>query len=94
MIIGRCLIRLRLFSPNSLKERRRILKSLIERLKSRYNISIAEVGENDSWQIAEIGIAVVANKAVFADEVINKIVHFIDNFDSVEIIDIDIEMID
>lgn len=94
MIIGRCLIRLRLFSPNSLKEKRRILKSLIERLKSRYNISIAEVGENDSWQIAEIGIAVVANKAVFADEVINKIVHFIDNFDSVEIVDIDIEMID
>lgn len=94
MIIGRCLIRLRLFSPNSLKEKRRILKSLIERLKSRYNISIAEVGENDSWQIAEIGIAVVANKAVFADEVINKIVRFIDNFDSVEIIDIDIEMID
>ena len=94
MIIGRCLIRLRLFSPNSLKEKRRILKSLIERLKSRYNISIAEVGENDSWQIAEIGIAVVANKAVFADEVINKIVHFIDNFDSVEISDIDIEMID
>ena len=94
MIIGRCLIRLRLFSPNSLKEKRRILKSLIERLKSRYNISIAEVGENDSWQIAEIGIAVVANKAVFADEVINKIVYFIDNFDSVEIIDIDIEMID
>lgn len=94
MIIGRCLIRLRLFSPNSLKGKRRILKSLIERLKSRYNISIAEVGENDSWQIAEIGIAVVANKAVFADEVINKIVHFIDNFDSVEIIDIDIEMID
>lgn len=94
MIIGRCLIRLRLFSPNSLKEKRRILKSLIERLKSRYNISIAEVGENDSWQIAEVGIAVVANKSVFADEVINKIVHFIDNFDSVEIIDIDIEMID
>lgn len=94
MIIGRCLIRLRLFSPNSLKEKRRILKSLIERLKSRYNISIAEIGENDSWQIAEIGIAVVANKAVFADEVINKIVYFIDNFDSVEIIDIDIEMID
>lgn len=94
MIIGRCLIRLRLFSPNSLKEKRRILKSLIERLKSRYNISIAEVGENDSWQIAEIGIGVVANKSVFADEVINKIVHFIDNFDSVEIIDIDIEMID
>lgn len=94
MIIGRCLIRLRLFSPNSLKEKRRILKSLIEKLKSRYNISIAEVGENDSWQIAEIGIAVVANKSVFADEVINKIVYFIDNFDSVEIIDIDIEMID
>jgi uncharacterized protein YlxP (DUF503 family) len=94
MIIGRCLIKLRLFSPNSLKEKRRIIKSLIEKLKNRYNISIAEVGDNDLWQISQIGIVVVANSSVFADEIINKVIYFIDNFDEVEIIDIDIEMID
>ena len=94
MIIGICTCEIYIFNANSLKSKRSVVKSIIEKSKNRFNISIAEVGENDSWQIAEIGIAVVANKAVFADEVINKIVHFIDNFDSVEIIDIDIEMID
>ncbi|MDO5040851.1 MAG: DUF503 domain-containing protein [Peptoniphilus sp.] len=94
MIICRCLVELRLYSPNSLKEKRRILKSLIERLKNKFNISIAEVGNNDLWQVAELGIAAVANDSVFANEVMNKVVDFIDNFDSVEIINIDMEMID
>ncbi|WP_246060427.1 DUF503 domain-containing protein [Peptoniphilus catoniae] len=94
MTIGRCVIELRLYSPNSLKEKRRILKSLIEKLKNRFNISIAEVGKNDLWQSALIGIAIVSKDKTFANEVINKVIDFIDNFDSVEIVDIDIEMID
>ncbi len=94
MIICRCRVELRLYSPNSLKEKRRILKSLIERLKNRFNISIAEVADNDLWQVAVIGMAAVAKDSVFANEVMNKVVDFIDNFDSVEIINIDMEMID
>ncbi|CDZ74401.1 hypothetical protein ING2D1G_0207 [Peptoniphilus sp. ING2-D1G] len=94
MVICRCSVELRLYSPNSLKEKRRILKSLIERLKNRFNISISEVGSNDLWQVAEIGIATVANDSIFANEVMNKVVDFIDNFDSVEIININMEMID
>ncbi|WP_210061009.1 DUF503 domain-containing protein [Peptoniphilus stercorisuis] len=93
MIIGSCKLKLRLYSPSSLKEKRMILKSLIERLKNRFNISIAEVSDNDLWQIATIGIAIVSKDRVYADEVINKIINFIDSFDAVEIIDYDIEML-
>lgn len=93
MIIGSCIIKLRLFSPNSLKEKRMIIKSLIERLKHRFNISISEVDDNDLWQISTIGIAIVSKDRKFADEVINKIINFIDNFDNVEIINCEIEML-
>lgn len=93
MIIGICKFKLRLFSPNSLKEKRMILKSLIERLKNKFNISIAEVDDNDLWQIATIGVAIVSRDKVYVNEVINKIVNFIDTFDAVEIIDYEIEML-
>ncbi|MGO3751531.1 MAG: DUF503 domain-containing protein [Peptoniphilaceae bacterium] len=92
MIISTCEIKLRLFSPNSLKEKRRILKSLIERLKNKFNISISEVGDNDIWQASTIGIAIVSNDSAFSDEIINKIINFIEDFNEVEIIDIDIEV--
>lgn len=70
-----------------------ILRSLIERLKNKFNISIAEVDDNDLWQVATIGIAIVSKDTVYANEVINKIVDFIDNFGDVEIIDYEIEML-
>lgn len=70
-----------------------ILKSLIERLKNKFNISIAEVDDNDLWQIATIGVAIVSKDKVYVNEVINKIVNFIDTFDAVEIIDYEIEML-
>lgn len=92
MIIGSCKVKLHIFSPNSLKEKRSILKSLIQRLKNKFNISIAEVGDNDLWQSAVIGFAVISNERKHVDEVINKCVDFIDGFGEVEIVDIEIEM--
>lgn len=86
-------MKLRIFSPNSLKEKRRILKSLIQKMQSKFkNISIAEVGDNNIWQSAIIGIAVVSNDSKHADEIINKCVDYIEVFGDVEIVEIDIEM--
>lgn len=93
MTIGTCILELKLFSPNSLKEKRRIIKSLIEKLKNRYNISVAEVGDNDLWQVSTIAVVCVSKDSQFANEVINKVVDFVDNFNDVEIINVDVEMI-
>ncbi|MDY2986643.1 MAG: DUF503 domain-containing protein [Peptoniphilus sp.] len=86
-------MKLRIFSPNSLKEKRRILKSLIQKMQSKFkNISIAEVGDNNIWQSAIIGIAIVSNDSKHADEIINKCVDYIEVFGDVEIVEMDIEM--
>lgn len=93
MVIVGCKVKLRIFSPNSLKEKRRILKSLIQKMQSKFkNISIAEVGDNNIWQSAIIGIAVVSNDSKHADEIINKCVDYIEVFGDVEIVEMDIEM--
>lgn len=93
MVIVGCKVKLRIFSPNSLKEKRRILKSLIQKMQSKFkNISIAEVGDNNIWQSAIIGIAIVSNDSKHADEIINKCVDYIEVFGDVEIVEIDIEM--
>lgn len=93
MIVGSCTIEIIIYESYSLKEKRHVIKSIIERLKSRFNISIAEVGENDKWQKSIIGFAAVSNSKKHADEVINKVINFIDNDDRVEISSMNIEML-
>ena len=93
MIIGACRIELHIFESYSLKDKRHVVKSLLERLKSRYNISVAEIDNLDSWQTALIGFACVSNKTKHVQSVINNVIHFIDNDGRLEIIRQDIEIL-
>ncbi len=70
-------VRLRLDLPSvgSLKEKRRILKSLTTRIHNMYNVSIAEIGENDRLRTAILGVAVVSNSTSHAHEVMSKLVN-------------------
>lgn len=92
MVIGACSLKLMLFESNSLKEKRHIIKSIIERLKSRFNISIAEIDLNDSWQTSVIGFACVSNDSSHANKVLSNVIKFIDNDNRVEIVDYEIEL--
>lgn len=67
-------LHLQLPGVDSLKEKRRILKSLMTRLRNDFNISIAETGENDRLQTAILGAAVVSNSVAFCDQVMAKVV--------------------
>lgn len=93
MIVGICGLKLRIFEVNSLKEKRRIINSIIGRLKSRFNISISEVGLNDTWQSSEIGFSITTNKSDHAREVISKVINFIDGDSRVEILEENIEIL-
>lgn len=86
MIVGTCEIELIIYEANSLKEKRHVIKSVIERIKSRFNASVAEIDCNDLWNRAVIGIAVVSNKKALCESMILKIIDFIDNDERVEII--------
>ena len=79
MIVGVMTAQLSLHGIASLKEKRSIVKSLIGRLKSRFNISIAEVDHQDSKSIAVLGVAVVSNDSRFIDQQFDAIVSFMRN---------------
>ncbi len=93
MIIGACTFKLNIFESDSLKDKRHIIKSLIGKLQSRFNISIAEVDLNDSWQSSIIGFACVTNDTQHANQIISNVMKFVDGDGRVEIVDYTIEIL-
>ncbi len=93
MVIGVCKITLMLDDVFSLKEKRHIVKSLVERLKSRFNVSAAEVELNDKWKNAVIGAACVSNDAGHADSMLASVVNFVENDGRAVVVDVSTEII-
>ena len=77
MFVGVLRLTLHLPEPGSLKSKRHLLRSAIDRVKARYNVSIAEVGENDLWQRSQVGVAAVSNDHAFVNETLDKVADFI-----------------
>ena len=94
MHVGTCVVKLRLPENGSLKGKRQVSRSIIERVKNRFNVSIAEVEDQDLWQSLTLGISCVSNSAPHANEILSKVVNFIENnrFDA-ELVDYEIEII-
>lgn len=93
MVIGVCQIDLLIRENHSLKEKRRIVKQIIERVKHRFNVSIAEVGNNDLWQSARIGFCMVSNDGRFTNAALDKIADFIETINSAEVVKSSIEIL-
>ncbi len=95
MVIGVCRMRLRLPENQSLKGKRAVLKSLVARLQNKFKVSVAEVGDNDSWQLATIGVACVSNDERHANQVLAATINFVrkERLDA-EILDVETEIID
>lgn len=86
MIVGTCQIELIIYEADSLKEKRHVIKSIIERIKARFNISIAEIEYHELWNRSMIGMAVVSNNKALCESSLTKAINFIDNDERVEII--------
>ena len=94
MNIGVLKIRIRLPENMSLKGKRQVVKSIVAQLCNRFNVSAAEVGDNDLWQLATIAACTVSNDQRFTNEVLSKAVNFVENgrFE-MEFLDYEIEII-
>ncbi|OCL27364.1 hypothetical protein U472_07855 [Orenia metallireducens] len=79
MIVGFCTIELRIPMSHSLKNKRGILKSIINRIKNRFNVSIAEVANHDDWKLATVGIVTISNDTVYIQQLLNKVIEYIEN---------------
>lgn len=93
MVAGLGVITFRLHDCRSLKGKRKIVKSIIARLRNNFNVSVAEVGSNDVYQRAEIGFALVGNNRIVVNSKIDKIFNLADELGLAEIIDSDMEII-
>ncbi len=85
--IGLLLVDLFVPASGSLKEKRMVLKSLQGRLQSRFNISVAQLDTDDKWQLATLGITMIANDRRFIDQCLQSVLLFIESFAPVEISD-------
>jgi uncharacterized protein YlxP (DUF503 family) len=94
MIIGACKLSLHLPTCHSLKDKRQIIKSIMARVRNQFEVAMAEVEEQDRWQIAQLGVSYVSNNHQHAEEVLNHVLRFIEaTRPDVEITDSEIDII-
>ena len=94
MNVGVCKIGLRLPENLSLKGKRQVLKSITTQVGNKFNVSVAEVDDQDLWQLATLGICCVSNNRRYTNEVLSKVVDFIVNSRfEVEILNYEIEIL-
>ncbi len=79
MHVGVCKVTLRLPENQDLKGKRRLISSISSRIRNRFNVAVNEVGDNESWQLATLGIGCVSNSARHADEVIDRVLSYIES---------------
>lgn len=93
MVVGSCRIDLYIPGNGSLKGKRRVVKSIIGRVRGRFNVAAAEVEENDKWQRAVIGVVTVSNDKRMAESVLSKVVDLVRSSYEAEIVDYTIEIL-
>ena len=93
MVVGIGTLILRLHGCRSLKEKRSIVKTYINKIRNNFNASVAETGANDIHQRAEIGFAVVGNSGPVINSKLDKIINLAEDVGLAEVTDADLEII-
>ena len=94
MIVGAAIVEVRIHGSQSLKQRRGVVRSITRRVSNRYNLSIAEVGGQDTWQRAELGLCSAGTDRQRVRSLIESAVAFIEELHLAEIVAVDIEVLD
>lgn len=93
MVIGVASIEVHIPESGSLKTKRQYLKRIKDRVRNKFNVSIAEVDHNDLWQRTTLGVSVVSNEKRFANQVLSSVVDFISQINGVQMLDYSIELL-
>lgn len=88
MFISVLRITMHLPLSRSLKDKRRVLNSIKDKLKNKFNVSVAEVSDLDLWQRSTIGVAVVGNDIIVTDSILESVNQFIHSVAECEVIDV------
>ena len=93
MVIGCCSVNFYLHGNNSLKGKRRVVRALKDRLKNDFNVSVAEVGNQDVWQSIHLGISAVGVDQPYIDGLLSKVIDAIDRMNLAEIVNYKTEIL-
>ena len=92
MVVGSLKIEFRLTDNRSLKGKRKVVRSMVDKVKSRFNVSIAEVGSNDKWQKIELGVSAVGNDRRHIDSSLSHILSFLESLYLAQIVHTEMEI--
>lgn len=92
MVVGVLHIQLSLPSANSLKDKRRVLSSLLDRLHNQFNVAAAEVDHQDSWRRAELAVACVSTEGRHANQVLTRVMAEVERKTDVVIVGFEMEL--
>lgn len=92
MIVGTCTVVLHIPDSESLKAKRFVLRRLKDRVRNKFNVSVAEVDDFDLWQKATIAVAVVSRDGQFADKVISNVLRMIESERGFDVIHIETDL--
>ena len=93
MVVGVLRIELHLHDNRSLKGKRKIVRSMVDKVKHKFNVAIAEIGSNDKWQKIELGISTVGNDRRHIDASLNTVLSFLDSLYLAEIVNTEFEIL-
>ena len=92
MVVGTLKIEFRLSDNRSLKGKRKIVRSMVDKVRNKFNMSVAEVGSNDIWQKIELGISTIGNDRRHIDSSLNHVLRFLDSLCLAQIVDTEMEI--
>ncbi len=93
MTVGVARVVFRLHGNDSLKEKRRVVKSIVEKSRHRFNVSVAEVGDQDVHQRTTIGVCVIGNDGRLLNSLLDRIIGFMDSLNLADLVEHEIELI-
>jgi uncharacterized protein YlxP (DUF503 family) len=93
MIVGICSIELRLAENHDLKGKRQVLKSVKDRVRNRFNVSIAEVDDLDAWQHAALGVACVSKDRDHVERTLAHVASFVEGLQLARVESVHVELL-
>lgn len=87
MVVGVCRVTLMIEASESLKDKRMVLRRIKDKVRNKFSCAVAEVGDQDEWQSAQLGFAVVSNEHGFTQAMVQKILAYIEEIAEAKIVD-------
>jgi len=92
MVVGTLRVEFHLHDNQSLKGKRKVVRSMVDKVKHKFNAAVAEIGSNDKWQKIELGISTVGNDRRHIDSSLNNILLYLESLYLAEIVDSETEI--